>query len=172
LLLSRRSREDILLRRASPSGLWRENRTPRNFRTRSQGSKRNDGVKPVEELGSKKLRHLRSVIWPGVGGEAGAGWSVRSEIRGQDDKGAAKPCRAPQAVRQTSFVQQGQQHDDSGLRLQRRAPLPFRVARAETSAMPSASDNSTSSASTRVSVLSWKTSVGIWRSPFAPLSPV
>jgi len=35
LLLSRRSREDILLRRASPSGLWRENRTPRNFRTRS-----------------------------------------------------------------------------------------------------------------------------------------
>ncbi|MBM3836709.1 MAG: GrpB family protein [Verrucomicrobia bacterium] len=36
LLLSRRSREDILLRRASPSGLWRENRTPRNFRTRSK----------------------------------------------------------------------------------------------------------------------------------------
>jgi len=36
LLLSRRSREDILLRRASPSGLWRENKTPRNFRTRSQ----------------------------------------------------------------------------------------------------------------------------------------
>ncbi|MBM3836386.1 MAG: PQQ-like beta-propeller repeat protein [Verrucomicrobia bacterium] len=35
LLLSRRSREDILLRCASPSGLWRENRTPRNFRTRS-----------------------------------------------------------------------------------------------------------------------------------------
>jgi len=36
LLLSRRSREDILLRLASPSGLWRENRTPRNFRTRSK----------------------------------------------------------------------------------------------------------------------------------------
>jgi len=40
LLLSRRSREDILLRCASPSGLWRENRTPRNFRTRSERERR------------------------------------------------------------------------------------------------------------------------------------
>jgi hypothetical protein len=31
LLLSRRSTRDILLRRASPAGLFRENSTPLNF---------------------------------------------------------------------------------------------------------------------------------------------
>src|SRR5713101_8434545 len=35
LLLSRRSTRDILLRRASPASLFRENRTPRNFKTGS-----------------------------------------------------------------------------------------------------------------------------------------
>src|SRR5580765_2255925 len=38
LLLSRRSTRDILLRRASPSGLLRENSTPQSFQTGSKGA--------------------------------------------------------------------------------------------------------------------------------------
>jgi len=65
LLLSRRSREDILLRCASPSGLWRENRTPRNFRTRSE-EKRSQKAKSPQPSGAGpgRLRRCSSVTAP------------------------------------------------------------------------------------------------------------
>jgi hypothetical protein len=70
LLLSRRSSRDILLRRVSPSGLFRENKTPLNFQTRSRDLR-------VSELKICGMRHQ----WRNCNGEAcgiscAQGWFV------------------------------------------------------------------------------------------------
>src|SRR6266436_4372434 len=50
LLLSRRSTRDILLRRASPSGLFPENSTPRSFPTGSEAGKLDEPLFLLELL--------------------------------------------------------------------------------------------------------------------------
>src|SRR6266568_3433763 len=64
LLLSRRSTRDILLRRASPSGLFPENSAPRSFQTGSKRFREDDTCLIAINLGdlafSYEQRHLEA----------------------------------------------------------------------------------------------------------------